>query len=158
MMRDINAQELERAEIRAIQSLYPKAHDQCVNWGRWSRDRRGIFPSENPPPSAVYDIIRRDEWDKDGYGEQEAEPERLATDDRKAERAADEPYDELQGYEFDTRIHQARDFPAYLRSVLKAAYVTREVPEDQFHRHTNPPCNPAQFREWLAQALAWVER
>jgi hypothetical protein len=26
MMRDINAQELERAEIRAIQSLYPKAH------------------------------------------------------------------------------------------------------------------------------------
>jgi hypothetical protein len=158
MMRDIQSQELERAEIRAIQGLYPTAHQALMNWGRWSRDRRGIFPSENPPPSAIYDAINRSEWDKDGYGEVEADAERLAVDDRKAERADTEPYDELKGYELDVRIHAARDMPEYFKSVLRVAYVTAEVPEDQFHKLCGYYCTAAQFREYLAQALAWVER
>src|SRR5688572_19740637 len=104
MKRDVNEAEIEREMVRAIQAMYPAEHQALENWGKWSRDRRGIFPAENPPPSPVYDTFSREEWDKQGYGEAAKDAvsdQRLEASDRKAERAEDEPYDEKAGYELD---------------------------------------------------------
>jgi hypothetical protein len=46
---DVDEAELERIEVRAIQGLYPEAHQALTNLGRWWRDRRGIFPTQARP-------------------------------------------------------------------------------------------------------------
>ena len=159
MKRDIAGAEITRARIRALQALYPNAHATLENWGAWSRDRHGIFPPENPPPSPVYAVIDRSEWDRDGYGEveeQRVSEARMEAEDRKSERAEREEYDERLGTLLDERINDRALMPLYLREAVKVAYVSREVPEDQFPRLAG--CTEDAFCERLEACLRFAGR
>jgi hypothetical protein len=159
---DIDFDEIERHLIRELQGEHGKAHQALLNWAKWSRDRRGIFPSPNPPPSAIYDTFKRDEWDKEGYGEiVEVSEERLAQGDIKADKQEVEPYDETAGTVLDERIHT--QIAEYLRHAAKAAYLSPpSVREDRFHlefrRISGISASHSQFREYLGQLLAMVGR
>ena len=160
MKRDIADAEITRARIRALQGVYPRAHSALENWGAWSRDRHGIFPPENPPPSPVYAAIDRSEWDRDGYGEveeQHVSEARMEAEDRKSERADREEYDEKAGYDLDARINDRSLLPTYLAQLLAVAYArTRETPEDQLPRLAG--CTEDTFCERLEACLRFVGR
>ena len=149
----VDMSEVFTAQVRALQAMYPEAHEALVNWGRWSRDRRGIFPAEGR--THIWDAFDRAEWDRTGYGDQEADEQRLEVGDRKAERLEEE-YDEKAGFDLDERIHSPGGLPDYLRLVIRAAYVTRETPEDQFPNMCG--CTPQAFMERLEMCLAFTGR
>lgn len=157
---DIDQSEIERHLVREVQGMYPKEHQALENWGRWSRDLRGVYPADIKP-SRIYSEANREDWDKDGYGDvalTDEMKERLLAGDRKAERPEEEPHDPKTAAALDERIHGQGGLPDYLRSILRTAYVTREVPEHQFHKLCNPPCMPATFRERLEDCLIWTGR
>lgn len=143
--------EVYRAEIRAIQAQYPLAHQALTNWGRWSRELRGIFPSISQP--GWTDYYRPAEGD---FAEEGTEPHPVSVETPvKAQREPEPHSDERLGIELDIRIH-ASHFPAIWRRVLRAAYVTIEIPEDQFPQVAK--CGPQGYLMFLDGALAHLER
>lgn len=138
--------------VRALQEAHARAHAALVNWGDWSADRRGIFPRLSSP--ALWDQIKRSELDE--YGEEQ--PPAVIVDQGPAKSEAPEakPHDEKSAISLDERIHGYGGLPVYVRYAIKAAYVTREIPEDQFPRAAG--CNEDAFCERLAEALAFVGR
>ena len=140
--------------IRDLQSRYPREHQALVNWGAWSRDRRGIFPPEIVPPK-VWDQFKRDE--NESWGEKDdatvvvesAEPD-------KAERAEEEPYNELHGLQLDERLHGYGGLSEAIRGALKAAYVRRDIHESQYARAAG--CGQDAFCERLEAGLVFVGR
>lgn len=117
----IDWREIFNGQIREIQARYPLAHEALRNWGLWSRETGGIFPSLAKPGWTEFY-----KPDGDGYGEAEAIPD--PTETVKAERVEAPRSDERSGMEVDIRIH-ALHFPTIWRRVLRAAYVTVEIPE-----------------------------
>ena len=154
-MNEIDAREILVLRIRGIQEQHAKAHAALVNWGAWSRDRAGLFPSDGRV--GIWDAFSRTEWDRDGYGDQVAEESRLEADDRRAERADKEPYDELQGYVLDQRMHGPGGLPSLVRVALRTAYVSREIPEFQFPKLSGCSSDDS-FCERLESALVFVGR
>lgn len=141
------------ARIRSLQAIHNEAHQALVNWGRWSRDRYKIFPKPIESPSIWDEAVPS----KFGDFADEGEGERIeTTGPAKAERAEKEPYDELKGHQLDERIHARDGLAQYLRDALKMAYVSREVPEDQFPRLTG--CSEDTFCERLESCLIFVSR
>ncbi len=155
MKRDLQDSEIIRARIRALQAIYYTEHSALCNWAKWSRDRAGIFPPGVTPPTMWAEALVSkfgdfaDEKDMDGR-------EIVEQTEAKAERADREEYDERAGEDLDQRIHNAHDFPAYQRDILKIAYVSREVPEDQFPRLAG--CTEDTFCERLEGCLRFVSR
>jgi len=138
--------------IRALQGMNEPAHLALVNWGRWSRDRHGIFPPGITPPGLWNQALPS----KFGDFADEEEGQRVEVQEpAKAEAAEKEPYDEKAGTVLDERVHHP-SFPQYLRDILKVAYVTREVPEDQFPRLIG--CTEDSFCERLEACLKYVGR
>lgn len=138
--------------IRALQEMHSRAHQALLNWSRWSRDRRGIFPAISKPH--IWQEYKQSE--ADDWGEDHAvSNERLAQDDRKTERPEDEAYDEKAAQTLDERIHSPMA-PLYLKQLLRTAYITRDVPEYQFPRACG--CPPHAFTERLENALIFVGR
>ena len=149
-MRRADLSPIFTAEVRAIQGLYPAAHRALVNWGAWSRDRSGIFPSLSPPG-----LWAQCDTDKFGdFADETDEPERIKPmEPAKAERAETEPYDEKTAVELDELLHA--EFPYKIRKCLLVAYVTVSVPEGQFPALSC--CTHADFLARLAQVLGRVE-
>jgi hypothetical protein len=116
---------------------FPEAHKALVQWGIWSRQRGGIFPTISSP--SLWDLAKP--GDPSDWVEPPAEVERVEQTEVKAEAANDEACDEKTGEALDVLIHDL-DFPTVWRRCLAAAYVTREVPEHLFPREasrTPPP-------------------
>lgn len=142
------------AQVRALQAIYPQAHAALVNWGRWSRDRAGIFPPDIKPPSI---------WEKadpSKFGDFAEDGEQglgvVEQAETKAERIEAEPYDEKAGTILDERIHAPGGLSCEIRRAIRVAYVSRETMESQFPDY----CGTTQdgYRERLETALLFVSR
>lgn len=141
--------------IRNLQATYESEHAALVNWGHWSADRRGIFPTQAPP--GIWDEFKRDE--NEAYGEVAEDELPELTDEaktRKAEHLPTPEYDERKAVELDERIHGHGGLPVDFRHALRAAYVTREIPEHQFPREAG--CTDDAFCERLESCLLFVGR
>lgn len=143
--------------VRSIQSAHYRAHAALTNWGDWSADRKGIYPRLKPP--SVWDQFKRDENEE--YGEVKPEDERgpavaIQREPPKAEAAEKKAYNELEAIQLDERIHGYGGLPVEIRHALRAAYVTREVPEEQFPAASG--CSEDAFCERLTAALDFVGR
>jgi hypothetical protein len=155
-MTALTWQEIFTAEVRGIQSLYPKAHKALLNWGVWSRDLSGVFPKEYAA-NGMWEQYSASKCDPDGWGEiQESIVQSLPA---KQERTEEPKADEKLGTQVDEWIHKD-SFPAVWRNVVRAAYYYR-VAEFQypiFAVKRKPPMNQACFLMFLAGSLKRVER
>lgn len=113
-------------QVREIQAHFLTAHEALTQWGRWSRDKSGIFPRLEPP--ALWDEYRTS---GEGYGEELTEAANEVH--VKPELPPEPPANEKQAVELDQLIH-TREVGLVWRQVLKAAYYTREIPEYQMPR------------------------
>lgn len=138
--------------IRAIQDAHGTAHRALINWGRWSADRRGIFPTLAPP--AMWDQFKRDE--REDYGEEQEPAVSIEKQPAKAEAPPMPEYNEREAVEIDERIHGYGGLSAEVRLAIRTAYATREVPEEQFPRLSG--CGDDAFCERLAECLSFVGR
>lgn len=141
--------DLARIRIRGLQGIYEKEHRALVEWGLWSLDRRGIFPTLKPP--SVWDQFKRSEVEAWGDA-----PENHEGPAEKAELLPRVGYNERMGLMIDERIHGVGGLPDYVRLAMRVAYVTREVPEDQFPRLAG--CSLDAYCERLEHALRFVGR
>jgi hypothetical protein len=152
-LRDFDFQ-VER--IRGIQARFALAHAALTNWGAWSRDRYNIGPKDSR--TKVFEQYVHDETE--AYGEvEQGEATRaadIAPELRKAEFDDPEPHDEKAGAILDERLHSNSGLCADIRRIIRVAYVTREVPENQFHRLSG--CSEDAFCERLEVALQFVRR
>jgi hypothetical protein len=138
------------ARIRGLQAIYATEHARLVNWGNWSWDRRGIFPTLAPP--SLWNQFKRNE--NEDYGE---EQEKVPADEApKTEPLPPRPYEELPAVILDERLHAAGGPAQFVRHVAKVAYVSREVPEEQFARLSG--CSEDAFCERLEALLVFVRR
>ena len=140
--------------IRGLQDHYPKEHHAFRNWGAWSSDRRGIFPKEKPGP--LGGMFDRGGCDPEGWGEESERTNNVILLPQKAERAERIPYDEKSAVLLDERIHSAGGLNVEVRKVIRVAYVTREIPEDQFPRFAG--CLIDAYCERLEAALLFARR
>lgn len=149
MKRDLD---VFSARLRGLQAIYNSSHAALVNWGRWSRDRYKIFPRVAAP--SLWDQFKRDENDE--YGE--VTPDIEVSDEApvKAEAAEMEEYSERDGTLLDERLHGPGGLCCELRYALRAAYVTREVPDEQFPRLAG--CSEDAFLERMESSLMFVQR
>lgn len=138
--------------IRGLQAAHREAHAALTNWGHWSADRRGIFPVLKPP--SVWDQFKRDE--RDDYGEEQAAAVSAEKQKPKAEGIPRPEYNERQAVDLDERIHHPGGLATEMRYTLRAAYVTKEVPEHQFPRMVG--CSDDAFCERLEACLSFVAR
>ena len=155
MKRDVDAAEIEREMVRAIQAMYPAEHQALENWGRYSRDRDDR-PAWIVSPG-IYSEAPTSKWeieDEGGYAvriEYSSPPER-------GDRREPEPYDEKAALDLCERMHSAGGLPDYLRDVVRVAYYERHVREDELHDFCKPACEPSTFRERLEDCLIFVRR
>lgn len=141
--------------IRELQSTHDRAHQALMNWAKWSRDRRGIYPPGVVPP-AIWNDAPVSKWEHEEIPEKTERQVLQAPE--KGDRPEEEEHDEKSAVILDERIHAPGGLPEYLRSVLNVAYITRYTPEDRFHKLVIPSCQPSTFRERLAEALRFVGR
>jgi hypothetical protein len=141
-MEDVPYEWIFAGQVREIQAAFPEAHKALVQWGIWSRQRGGIFPTISSP--SLWDLAKP--GDPSDWVEPPAEVERVEQTEVKAEAANDEPCDEKTAEASDVLIHD-QDFPTVWRRCLAAAYVTREVPEHLFPREASrtPPHEPKRI-------------
>ncbi len=139
--------------VRALQDMYHQAHQALICWGAWSRDRRGIFPAEIACPS-LWDNFKRDETD--AYGDEDAAPAEVPHETAKAERADEEPYNELQGRSLDERLHWPGGPNQEIRRVLRIVYVMRDTHESLYPRAAG--CSHDAFCERLESGLLFAGR
>ena len=137
------------AEVRAIQGLYPEAHQALANWGRWSMDRYMIGPKDARPS-----------WTKnyraspEEYGEDIPEEQRTQAE-RRAEGPEREPYDEKAATILSDRLEGPGGLSIEIRRAIRATYCTT-LPENQLPREAG--CLPDHFKERLSFALSFVGR
>jgi hypothetical protein len=151
MKRDLEAAEIFTARIRALQGIYAAAHGALRNWGAWSRDLRGLKPTVAPP--GMWSQYKPTE--ADDYGDEMVGPV-LVTVPAKSEGPDHELYDERTALILDERMHGPGGLPQMMREAMKIAYVTLEVPEQQFPRLAG--CNDDAFCERLETCLLFVGR
>jgi hypothetical protein len=139
--------------VRSLQADFPQAHQALVEWGSWSRDRKGMAPPPIQPPR-IWDEFKPDE--NESYGEVTEETTIVEQTEVKAERAEDDPYDELQGTILDERMHSPGGLAMEVRNALKVAYVHRYVLEANYPRQAG--CSQDAFLERLEAGLRFAQR
>jgi hypothetical protein len=151
MKRDLEAAEIFTARVRGLQGIYSAAHEALKNWGAWSRDRRGIYPSMSPP--GMWAQYKPDDSDEYGDEPEVPPPEAVPV---KAEAAEHELYEEKTAFILDERMHSPGGLGQMVREAIKIAYVSREVPESQFSRLAG--CTDDAYCERLETCLRFVGR
>jgi hypothetical protein len=145
--------EIQTARIRMLQAFHFEAHQALTQWGLWSMDRRGIYPTLSQP--GMWDQFKRD--GTEAYGDEANAVVVAAVGPAKAERPDHEDYDEKLAVRLDELMHGAGGLAEYVRRCVKTAYATREVPEYQFPLFSN--CSTLdQFCERLEAGLRFVAR
>lgn len=137
-MEDVPYEWIYAAQVREIQAAFAVAHKALVQWGIWSRQRGGIFPSLAPP--SMWEMYAPSDADKREWVEASDQLIVVPQTEVKAEAANDDACDEKLAEEMDVLIHEL-EFPAVWRKCLSAAYVSREIPEYQFPREATA-CRP----------------
>lgn len=151
----VDPREVFIAQVRALQSIYPAAHAALKNWGSWSRELHGVFPSVAHPGWTEF-YVAPQEWGEEPLA---LAPLPVPQQHVRPEREKEARADEKAGMELDARIHDD-DFPVVWRNVLAAAYVTVEVPEDQFPAlagRKGPPMSHEDFLRFLEGAMEFLE-
>ncbi len=141
------------AQVRALQSIYDEAHKALVNWGAWSRDLRNVYPAGYVMSPTWREALPSKFGD---FGEVDENTEVVPQAEVKAESAEREAYDERAGLEIDRRMHEAGGLSLDVRLAVRAAYLSREIPEEQFPKFSG--CSHDAFRERLEYALQFVGR
>jgi hypothetical protein len=114
-------------EVRGIQSAYPQAHQALRNWGLWSRDRAGIFPCISRP--SIWNEYAPKVGD---FAEENLDRELPRDEVVKQEMAETPDYSEKEAVELDEYMHGPEGLVYAIRKCLLVAYVSLEIPEDQF--------------------------
>jgi hypothetical protein len=149
-MNRVDQNEILTAQIRSLQAIHNLAHTALVNWGAWSLDRRGIFPTMDPPGwTQQYRASEGEEW-----GEEQAT--KAVETPVKAEAPDRPPYNEKAAIELDERLHGPGGPNVEQRRAIKIAYCTRDIPEYQFP--TLSGCLADSYRERLEACLMFVAR
>lgn len=148
--------EFEAIRVRDMQGRYSKEHRALVNFGRWCGDRRGVFPKQ--PACNLGPHYKPDTTDAEGYGDTEQAPQKVEPLEPRRPIPCDRlPYDEKTALILSDRMHQAGGLSKEVLRSVKVAYVTREVPEEQFWKMAG--CShPDHFLERLETALRFVAR
>ena len=142
----IDQDQLFSIRVRALQSMYPQAHKDLLNWAEWSRDIGKVPGTTNGVTSpSLWDqcvTAQFDDW---------ADEQQVAANDVpvKAETTEKLPHDERRGEELDRQINDP-NYPAVWRRVLMVAYVWR-VPEYQYPDRARQ--HPDDFLMFLEGAL-----
>jgi hypothetical protein len=143
--------DLFAAEIRALQSLYPQAHQALIQWGLWSMDDSEGKPKDGKQSWAEF--YRPGEGD---FADESDVANAVKTDaPTRSEGPERVPYDEKQGYILDQRIHSPGGPSEEVRRTLRIAYATR-LHENQYARQAG--CLPGRFKENLSDGLKFVSR
>ncbi len=140
------------ARVRNLQAAHSLAHQALTNWGHWSADKRGMYPTLKPP--SLWSQFKQSE--ADDYGEEIQAAMSVVKQEAKAEALEIPPYNELQALEIDARLHGYGGPSVEYRMAVRAAYVTREIPEDQFPKFCG--CGEDAFCERLGEVLKFVGR
>lgn len=148
----LDAKDFFIARIRALQFRHTKAHVSLTNWGHWSADKRGIFPAMRPP--ALWNQFKRSEVEE--WGEEQPPAISIVKEIAKPEPRETSSYDERTALVLDERIHGYGGLGVEHRRALRVAYVTREIPEDQFPRACG--CSEDGFYERLEAGLIFTGR
>lgn len=138
--------------VRALQEIYADSHAALIHWGDWSWDRRGIFPTLAPP--AMWDQYQNNENDRLEDDELPI-PIQLPVK-AKAEPAPTRDYNERIAVALDERMHGPGGLPDYIRLVARTAYVSREIPEQQFAKLCG--CTDDAFCERLEALYVFARR
>jgi hypothetical protein len=139
------------AQVRGLQAIYAEAHAALLNWGAWSLDRRGIFPTMSPPGWAQqYRASEGEEW-----GEEQAT--KAVEAPVKAEAPDRPPYNEKAAIELDERLHAPGGPNTEQRRAIKIAYCSMDIPEYQFPSLSGCTSQDA-YRERLEACLVFVAR
>lgn len=144
---DQSIPDLFSLRVRGLQGIYSEAHQALINWGCWSRDRAGIFPADARP--SVWDQFKADE--NEAWGDV---PEESKGPAEKAERAEEDPYNELQGLILDERINS----PLLCRDVSRALVVAYVWTIPEYQMPARAGCLPDHFCERLEAGLRFAAR
>ena len=143
---------LATLRIRALQAMYPEAHQALSNWGAWSMDLRKVYPEEIAAP-AIWGQGKHDE--NEAYGDWTGAPIKLPVDpipipaDRK-------PYDERPAVILDERMHGPGGLSSTIMLVARTAYINHDIPEEQFPKLSG--CTEDALCERLESLLRFVAR
>lgn len=149
---DLDWQAIYTQKVRDIQALFPTAHPALKNWALWSHELHGVFPVLTPP--GIWDMAKP--GDPTDWVEAPADIQRVEQAEVKAERVEKpQTADARFGEEIDIRIH-ALHFPIIWRRVVRATYLTREIPEYQMPREAK--VGYEGFLLFLDGALHHLER
>ncbi len=129
-------------QVREIQGAFAIAHKALVQWGIWSRNRSGIYPTITSP--SMWEQYAPNDKDLREWVEASEDATIVPQLEIKAEAANDGDCDEKTAEELDILIHD-QEFPTIWRKCLSAAYVSREIPEYQFPREATV-CKPRSER------------
>lgn len=140
------------ARIRLLQSLYFQSHQALTDWGHWSADKRGMYPTMKPP--SLWNNFKRSEVEE--WGEETEAAMSQIKQEARAESLEIPPYNERTALQVDSRIHGYGGLADEYRRALRAAYVSREIPEDQFPKACG--CCEDAFCERLEAGLRFVGR
>lgn len=149
---DLDWQAIYAQQVRDIQASCPVAHAALKNWALWSRELQGVFPTLSPP--GIWDLAKP--GDPTDWVEAPADIQRVEQTEVKPERLEKpQTADARLGEEIDIRIH-ALHFPTIWRRCVRAAYLTREIPEYQMPREARVGHNG--FLVFIDGALRYVDR
>jgi hypothetical protein len=154
-LRDLDMAAIESQRIRDLQGRFHAEHLALLNWGIWSRDVRGIYPSI--ARCLIFDNFIHD--DTEGWGDCSNEGNdrsQIENTPAKAERSEEEPYDEKSALELNDRIN-APQLSECLKRVLRTAYVDGGSAEHRWYVYAD--CStPDAFLERLEASLNYVRR
>lgn len=154
-----DAQQLFADQVREIQERYPRAHALLLNWAKWSRETRGIFPRVEVW-SGWSMGLPIEEWGAAGAHGVEDTTRRKRSEPLKDVKP--DPVDEgqsleRQAIELDI-VLTCSDFPSVWRQVVKAAYCYKRVPlEEHAYPQEAGITNPDDFLAMFEACLEYLE-
>jgi hypothetical protein len=149
-------------QVREIQARYPNAHASLLNWARWTREIKGIYPG--------LEVWRGWNMGKPIEGK-EIDGSHGANDEDIANRKRSEPLKEVKADPLDDGVPSLErsaieldatltcsDFPPIWRKTIKAAYCYKRVPvaEHQYPIEAGIT-NPDDFLAIYDACLAFLD-
>lgn len=147
--------------IRGIQARHQRAHDELLNWGRWTRELADVYPSRgqvfpwSPAGVATHQELR--EWaSASDVGDLSNRKRSEPLTEVKPDPADELPSAELAATELNDLIH-AQDFPAVWRKIIAKAYSRRLPPLEYQLPNSCGFRDPDDFAEVYDAMLAYLD-
>ena len=155
----VDWREVYAGQVREIQARYTHAHAALLNWARWTREIKGIYPCL--APCHIWTMGKPDEGhageDDHGAGDTTHRKRSEPLTEVKSDPLDEEESLERIAVELDVRLTHA-DFPTTWRMVIKAAYCYKRVPiAEHQYPHEAGFSNPNDFLTVYDACLAFLD-